>query len=94
MTLLAIRFGLPSVAKAQAGFGRRRTALLRPSMFEDGRNEEEEGGADWRYPSWFVGTDLAAATRPLHWKDTGNPTRGLVAAPASSGVPRICWRVR
>jgi hypothetical protein len=33
------------VAKAQAGFERRRTALQRLEMFDDGRNEEEEEGA-------------------------------------------------
>jgi hypothetical protein len=33
------------------------------------------------YRALLIGTDLAAATRPLHWKDTGNPTRDLVPAP-------------
>jgi hypothetical protein len=55
-------------------------------MFEDGRNGEEEEGADMRYPALLIGTDLAAATRPLHLRDTGNPTRDLVAAPTRDVV--------
>jgi hypothetical protein len=40
------------------------------------------------YRAILIGTDLAAATRPLHWKDTGNLTRDLVAAPTSGDS---CW---
>jgi hypothetical protein len=39
------------------------------------------------YRALLIGTDLAAATRPLHWKDTGNPTRDLVAEPTRGVVP-------
>jgi hypothetical protein len=38
------------------------------------------------YRALLIGTDLAAATRPLRLRDTGNPTRDLVAAPTSDVV--------
>ena len=38
------------------------------------------------YRALLIGTDLAAATRPLHLRDTGNPTCDVLAVPTSGYV--------